>query len=403
VAYPDLAATPGPFALARGPGIAKVALDPEREEVHEFLADLLTEVVDLFPDPYLHIGGDEVDPDAWPHLADPRAAQARFTERTAALVRSLGRIPIVWDEAWHPDLAPDVVSQVWRGQGLARASAAEHRPTLFSSPYYLDLSFDPRHHRVDPLTDARGWAAARADLRADATVGALGQLIAAVEDGYPTPPGTPDETDPTSVLGGEACLWTELCPQPLFHLRVWPVAGAVADTLWSGPPVLDPGTGETADGAAQLDRFAAVLAATTAVDVEADRRAHWLELAGGDTDLADAVAVLATCCEPIKWYSRHLVQTDPEQAPSLDRFVDALPPTATARRLPPDPTRWRAAAALLLARVDAPERVAELRPVAERLLAVCDHVEDPAAADPGIAPIGEILVTASLPIAPARG
>ncbi|MEZ5178981.1 MAG: family 20 glycosylhydrolase [Acidimicrobiales bacterium] len=206
VAYPELAATPGPFALRTTPGIATDALHPERPEVRRFVAEVLAEVADLFPDRYLHVGGDEVHESAWPGL-DVATVQPEFTRWVTDEVRSLGKVPIVWDEAWHPGLAPDVVTQVWRGHALLRRTAAEGRPTLFSTPYYLDLSFDPEHHRVHPLVDADGWARARARLHTDPTLGPLGHAVAAVEAAqWPIPPDTPTTwTRPPCSAARRAC------------------------------------------------------------------------------------------------------------------------------------------------------------------------------------------------------
>ena len=393
VAYPDLAATPGPFALRTTPGIATDALHPERPEVREFVAGLLAEVAGLFPDAHLHVGGDEVHEAAWPGF-DVATVQPEFTRWVTDEVRALGKVAIVWDEAWHPGLAPDVVTQVWRGHALLRRTAAEHRPTLFSTPYYLDLSFDPEHHRVHPLLDAAGWASARSRLHGDPALGPLGPVVQAVEADWPVPTGTPEVTDPTSVLGGEACLWSELVPERLLPLRLWPAAAVVADLLWSAPPA----AGEP-DPAPDLGAFTAFLAATTATDVDAVRRAHWLAIAGGDQALADVVAALAGCCEPVKWYARHLDQMDPAAPATFDRFVDALASPAPARLAPPDPPRWRGAAERVLAAGDA---LADLAPVAERVLAWCDHLERPDVVDrPSGSPVGQVLVVPVLaPLTP---
>jgi hypothetical protein len=171
----------------------------------------------------------------------------------------------------------------------------------------------------------------------------------------------------------------------------------VADLLWATPP--DPAA---PDPAPDLAAFAAFLAATTTTDVEAVRNAHWLALAGGDTHLAAAIATLAECCEPVKWYARHLDQMDPEAPTGFDRFVDGLAPTAAARGGAPAPARWRAAAATVLGAASAWAAREHLAPVAERVVAWCDHLTDPVQHPaPSAAPVGQVLVVPALaPLTP---
>ena len=369
VAYPHLAATPGPFELRRSAGIATVALDPTNPEVYEVVGDVLADVAELFPDRYLHIGGDEVDARSWPGL-DAVADQRSFTARVAAIVRGLGKVPIVWDEAWHPDLDPDVVVQVWRGHRRLRAAAAEGRPVLFSSAYYLDLGYDPVHHRVDPSVDADGWAASRARLHADPRLLTWAPLVEGMDVAFDGTDPAPDEVDPSSLLGGEAAMWAELVTEDVLALRLWPAAAAVAEVLWSGVPDAD------SDLPERLADFVDVLATTTSTDVDAVRGRLCLELAGGDPSLAAAIEVLSGCCEPSKWYSRHASLPGGSLEVPLDRIVDALPSSSGVLGpiSPEDLVGWRAAAERILA-VDRPsERVAELQLLAARLRDVCDGV-----------------------------
>src|SRR4051794_3184847 len=64
-AYPELAAQPGPYSIGRVWGVYEPVMDPTREETYQFLDAFLSEMAALFPDPYFHIGGDEVDPKQW--------------------------------------------------------------------------------------------------------------------------------------------------------------------------------------------------------------------------------------------------------------------------------------------------------------------------------------------------
>jgi len=375
VAHPELAATPGPFELRRAAGIAEVALHPTDARVREVVAGLLDELVELFPDQYVHIGGDEVAPEGWPGV-DVAEAQAQFTDAVVSMVLERGRTPVLWDDAWHPDLPEGVVTQVWRGHRRLRHVAHAGGPVLYSAPYYLDLGFDPRHLRLQPLAGAGDAAAARAAIVEDPRLGEWAELVRlgdALWDAT-VPEDPPDGVDEAAVLGGEACHWTELSPEELFDLRTWPAAAAVAEVLWSGPVADD------ADLHDRLDAVSMFLAATTDVDPDGDRRAAWLRLAAGDPVVADAIAVLARCCEPVKWYARHAALPDGRIDGAFDRLADVLEPTARdAVRLEsgedpaPMVAAWRRAVDRVL---DAPalpgSPLAEVQEIAARLLDLCD-------------------------------
>ncbi|WP_214000896.1 family 20 glycosylhydrolase [Arsukibacterium sp.] len=166
-AYPELMAAAGPAVPERHWGVHKAVLDPSNEQVYAFLADLLAEVAAVFPDRYLHIGGDEVLPDHWlttPHivdfmqqqqLADPPALQAYFNRRLQQIVQQLDRQMIGWDEVLEGELPTSVLVQSWRGtESLADAARAGHQAML-STGYYLDQpQFASYHYRNDPLPDA---------------------------------------------------------------------------------------------------------------------------------------------------------------------------------------------------------------------------------------------------------
>lgn len=167
-AYPALMAVPGANRPETHWGVHQAVLDPTNEQVYAFLASLLAEVAAVFPDRYLHIGGDEVLPDHWlatPHivdfmqqqqLADAPALQAYFNTRLQQIVQQLGRQMIGWDEVLDDKLPNSVLVQSWRGtESLALAAKAGHQ-TILSTGYYLDQpQFAAYHYRNDPLPAAQ--------------------------------------------------------------------------------------------------------------------------------------------------------------------------------------------------------------------------------------------------------
>lgn len=385
-AYPHLVAegTVAPPEAQRALGIATIAIDPERDSTFEFLSGLFDEVVGLFRDTHLHLGGDEVSADAWPGrtVAD---VQAAFTDRVVAMALERGRTPVLWDEAWHPELDHRVVVQVWRGHRRLRAAADAGWPVILSTPYYLDLGYHPRHHRVAPSATAADWRAARTTLWADPAHGHTAPLIQANEEmwelGVAEAPDALDANGLGHVLGGEACMWTELCPEELLDLRLWPTAIVVADALHDGVDS-DPDARDPDDALhARLESFEAELR-TVGIDLAAQRRQRWVELADGDEATAGDLATMATACTPATWYFRHSFLPDQLLDQPFDRFVDTLSPWAHSTSGAPE---VRAAAARLVERLASTSsaRLAEVAHLAERVAVGGDG-------DPEV--VGEVVV-----------
>lgn len=164
LAYPYLMTAPAPTAAEIHWGVHAAVLDPSNEQVYSFLQQLFTEVAQVFPDPYLHIGGDEVLPDRWlknaavqafmkqRQLPAPGALQAYFNRRVELLLKPLGKTMIGWDEVLDDQLPNSVVVQSWRGtESLFQAAEAGH-PAILSTGFYLDQPQTAAYHyRNDPV------------------------------------------------------------------------------------------------------------------------------------------------------------------------------------------------------------------------------------------------------------
>jgi hexosaminidase len=167
VAFPELGVPPGPYALRRTWDVFEETLDPSKEEVYRFVEAFWTEMAALFPDAYVHIGGDEVTPRAWNgdprvqafiaenNLRDAKDLQAYFNKRLAAILAKLDKKMVGWDEILHKDLPKDAVVQSWRGTAsLATAAKMEH-DAILSAPYYLDHMLSAAtHYAADPIPAA---------------------------------------------------------------------------------------------------------------------------------------------------------------------------------------------------------------------------------------------------------
>jgi hexosaminidase len=321
--YPELASVPGPYSIERHWGIFEPVMDPTREETYLFLDRLVGEMAALFPDPYFHIGGDEVVETHWKNSAAIQAfarehqfasshdLQAYFNRRVEKLVKKHGKIMIGWDEVLAPDLASDTVIQSWRGQvALAEAVAKGYRSVL-SFGYYLDhLDAARLPYSNDPMGDgARKLTAEQA----------------------------------SRVLGGEACMWSEYVTPETVDSRIWPTLAAIAERFWSVREVND-----VESMYARLDRISQSLE-WIGLEHLSNSRLMLDRLTGGHS--SEPLRVLADASEALGIAGRRVARRYTSLV-SLNRFVDAVPPESeSVRRLERD----------VAAMSESPSAAAELR------------------------------------------
>ncbi|MCZ6618019.1 MAG: family 20 glycosylhydrolase [Gammaproteobacteria bacterium] len=385
-------------------GVHPGCLDPTSETVYEAIAALLGELDEIFPDRYVHIGGDEVHPAWWSGsesirafmrangLADVVALQAHFNARVTGLVNDLGKVAVGWDEILHPDLTGGVLVQSWRGATARDRVLRQGHDCLVSAGYYLDLCFPADvHYRFDPEADEKALIELEDALTVDPRFEHVGAGMRWTD--HWRQKGSSGGSSRGSVIGGEACLWSELVDESVLDARLWSRLPVVAERFWSP--------------AAQRDiedlyrRFTASLESLRAsglVDVFESSRAL-LARAG----VTDVWMPLVSLLEPVKWYGRllgekvlserlrgtEMPQSRPYDADTpLDRIVDGLlPESFIAREVNELSERvadgdeeamsvlgdlarsWM----LLSARPDCPE---ELAPLAESLAEVAGIVLD---------------------------
>ena len=197
-------------------------------QTFRFLEDVLAEVMQLFPSPLIHIGGDEVVSDEWSvsptaqalalrlGLHDPGSMQFYFTQTIDRYVRSRGRRIVGWDEILRPGLDKSAVVMSWHGVTGARAAAiAGNDAVLAPDP---GLYFD---HRQSTLpTEPPG----RLDVISLEKVYGFEPLDASLSD-----------IQRHHVLGIQANLWTEhMQSDARVQWMALPRAAAVAEVAWSG-------------------------------------------------------------------------------------------------------------------------------------------------------------------------
>jgi hexosaminidase len=214
-AYPELSCTGGPFEVATNWGVIKDVYCAGNDRVFEFLQDVLSEVIELFPAPYVHIGGDECPKDRWQKcprcqarikakgLKDEHELQSYFVKRIEKFLLSKNRRLIGWDEILEGGLAPAATVQSWRGISGGIAAATSGHDVIMSptSHCYLDYS----HGRIS-IEKIYSFEPVPQELTAEQAV---------------------------HILGGEGNMWTEHAPQELVDYRVYPRLTALAEVLWS--------------------------------------------------------------------------------------------------------------------------------------------------------------------------
>jgi hexosaminidase len=314
VGHPELGSAPGPYEIVRTWGIFDHCFDPTSEAVYTFVDGFLGTIAQLFPDDYVHIGGDEVTPRRWNEnariqefaykygLRDAHDLQAHFNKRVSDILTRHKKKMVGWDEILHPDLPKSIVVQSWRGTAALDRAARGGYDGILSNGYYLDLMWPAaRHYARDPVPAA-------------STLG--------VEQRR-------------HVLGGEACMWGEYVSEEMLDARVWPRAAAIAERLWSPADLRD-----VDDMYRRLERQSERLDG-----LGLTHRSSYLPMLRrivGERPV-EPLKVLADVAEPIKGYGRSGARSYTQATP-LTRFVDAVrPESEVARRFRKDVDAWIAA------------------------------------------------------------
>lgn len=163
LAYPELSSGTTRQKIEHRWGVFKTLLDPSNPNVYTFVDDVVAELSTLFPDPYFHIGGDEVDAHDWQQnkkiqafmieksLKDDGALHAYFNQRIAAILAKYHKKMIGWDEVLHPSLPKNTLVQSWRGHHSLENIITAGHDGLLSSGYYIDQpQWSSYHYRNHP-------------------------------------------------------------------------------------------------------------------------------------------------------------------------------------------------------------------------------------------------------------
>lgn len=308
-AYPELASGSGQYQIERKWGVFDPAMDPTNEKTYKFLNEFIGEMAKLFPDQYLHIGGDEVNGKEWNANAKVQEfmkshgmktneqLQAYFSQRVQELVTKHGKSTIGWDEVLVPGVPNTVVIQSWRGAESLSAAAKQGYRGILSNGYYIDLGWSAaRHYAVDPMS------------------GAAANL-------------SPEEKE--RILGGESTMWSEYVNAENVDSRIWPRNAAIAERFWSPQNRTDV---ESMYRRMDAESVRLELLGLT----QRTYQIPMVERMAGPAASAQETAALLTlvrALEPVKDYSREfLANQEPTSQTPLTRVVDAVRPESEVSR-----------------------------------------------------------------------
>ncbi len=234
-AYPELSVNKEPKYVSVGGKFAEWfddgtfkmlienTLNPTDEKVYEFIDKVFTEIAQLFPGTYIHMGGDEAYHGYWDRsskvqefmkkngIKNTHKLQSYFVKRVEKIIRSKGKKMIGWDEVLEGGLTDGAAVMSWRGmKGGIAAAKMKHKVVMSPTTYvYLDY------------------------MQGDQTVENKIYASLSLEKTYQFEP-VPKGVDSKYILGGQGNLWTEAIPTLSFaYYMTYPRAFAIAESVWS--------------------------------------------------------------------------------------------------------------------------------------------------------------------------
>lgn len=231
-AYPELGCTGGPYEVWTRWGVSEDVLCVGKEETFTFLEDVLTEVMDIFPSEYIHIGGDECPKNRWrncplcqarikelglkahDNFTAEEELQCYVTSRIQKFLNDHGRKIIGWDEILEGSLAPGATVMSWRGSegGIRAAELGFDVVMTPNSHMYIDY-YQSRERDKEPLCIG-GYVPV--------------EKVYSYEPYEGMTPGTEDH-----ILGVQANLWTEYVTTPEFlEYMLLPRMCALSEVQW---------------------------------------------------------------------------------------------------------------------------------------------------------------------------
>jgi hexosaminidase len=226
-AYPQLGNNPDKiYQVGTKWGVYDDVFMP-REETLQFLENVLSEVIDLFPSKYIHIGGDECPKTQWKesrfaqdlirkeNLKDEHGLQSYVIKRIDKFITSKGRRMIGWDEILEGGLSPNATVMSWRGTEGGIAAAKERHDVIMTPNNFVYLD----HYQADAKTQP-------------VAIGGFTDLAESYS--YDPTPKELSTEEAKHILGVQGNVWTEYMKTPAYvEYMVWPRAIALSEVGWT--------------------------------------------------------------------------------------------------------------------------------------------------------------------------
>jgi len=232
-AYPELGCTGEKVSVRTTWGISPYIYNVE-DETFEFLENVLSEVIDLFPSQYIHIGGDEARKDQWEAskriqqqikdlgLQNEDELQSYFIKRIEKFINSKGKNLIGWDEILEGGLAPNATVMSWRGISGGIEAAREGHDVIMSptTHCYFDY-YQSQNREQEPLA-----------------IG--GYLPVDTVYAFEPTPAELSEEETKHILGVQANVWTEyISTTEGVEYMLLPRLCALSEIAWSPKEIRD--------------------------------------------------------------------------------------------------------------------------------------------------------------------
>jgi hexosaminidase len=300
-AYPAIASKDTTYTIERFSGIFDPTLDPTNEKTYEILDGLFGEMAALFPDKYIHIGGDENEGKHWDENSEIQAfkkknnletnhdLQTYFNIRLEKILAKYGKSLMGWEEIMTENMPTSALIHSWKGvnEGVEAGNslitaAKKGYYTVLSNGYYIDL-MQPvsEHYLVDPMPE-------NINLTSE---------------------------EKSRILGGEATMWSELVTPLTIDSRLWPRTAAIAERFWSSKEIVDIES--------MYKRLEYVSFRLEELGITHLRNKDVILRNITNNQPTKSLETLANICEPIKIYTRNAGGTEYKSFSPFTLFADA--------------------------------------------------------------------------------